>query len=184
VTGVTLHPGPVETSGATATVRFDQELSLLCGAERQTRSTALEASLRRDESGRYRIASIEDQPGSPRVSALADVASSSDEREVLATMDQYAAAFAACNTPELASLWISNRSERQAVQSACRRDGRPEISLSDAQVKVDGERSFATVDFVQSTSFASRAADRSKLRATLIKRGGGEWTIWQIQDSR
>jgi len=164
-------------------VVFDQDLEVSCGADRSTRTSQLEAVLERDAAGNWKIASIAGKPASNPASALAGNAPNGEQREVLQTLDRYAAAFAACDTPELTSLWISNPSERSAVQAACRRDGRPSVSLTDARVSLDGERSFATVDFVQTTSFASRTPDRSQLRATLVKRSGGEWSIWKIKDS-
>lgn len=183
VASVTLRPGPVTTNGARAKVAFEQDLEVACGADHSTRTSRLEAALERDGSGNWKIASIAGERASNPASALAGQAATGEQREVLNTLDRYAAAFAACDTPELKSLWISNPSERSAVQAACNRDGRPSVSLADAQVSVDDERSFATVDFVQTTSFAARPPNRSQLRATLVKRSGGEWSIWQIKDS-
>jgi hypothetical protein len=185
-TAVTLRPGPVVADGPRARVVFDQELSLLCGSTPSVRTSQLEAVLRRDAKGRWVIASIAAQPGSSARggSALAAGAGSADEREVLSILDRYADALSACDTPELSILWISNKTERRALQAACRRDGRPEVALSDARVSLFDGGSRATVDFVQTTAFGSRVPDRSSLRAILVNRGDGEWSIWKIKDIR
>jgi hypothetical protein len=182
-TSVTVRPGPVITDGPRAKVMFQQVVDSRCGGSADVRTSDLEAVLHRDAEGRWRIASLGAPPTRRPVSALAGQAAAGDEREVLATLDRYAAALAACDTPQLSTLWISNKSERQALQTACLRDGRPDVALSEPRVSLRTERSLATVDFVQTTAFGAARPDRTELRAVLLKRSGGEWSIWKIKEA-
>lgn len=155
---------------------FSQRVDARCGGQGQTRMQRLRALLEREGQG-WRIAALAGL-GPARVVPV--LGGSGPDGTLLETLSRYGAALGSCDLEALSQEWLMTRTDRSMVESMCRADEPTRVSIQDQVVAIDGDR--GRVDFEQVIHRgASAAPTRTSLRASLVRRDDGAWTIYRMR---
>jgi hypothetical protein len=184
---LTLDERTLEVEGGEAKVAFDQRMTYRCPGGSTHSVRALEARLEQRPDGSWKIAKLVTRkaPKSLTVWASGSVSAATTVPAIEA-LHTYQTAIQSCDLDGLSGAWVMSEAERSHVARFCARYGEKlSVSVRQQDVRLDGDR--GEVRFLQEVTYEDRGRVRqvmADLRAALVQRKTGEWTMWDLEDAQ
>lgn len=180
----------LDVTGNEAWIDFDQSLGYRCQDANALSRQHLRASLKRARKGGWRIDEIVVLGNGASADAVQSLGAApvstrglENHTAALDALDAYEAAMQRCDLDDLASVLIMSRSQRRSLDSFCRSNRDISVSVEGLAVDVQGDR--GTLHFAQRISFTTPTGSVRRafatLRASMVRRSGGEWAIWGLR---
>ena len=99
-------------------------------------------------------------------------------------LSDYGTALGRCDVRALERLWVMRDIERYMVRSLCRRVVDLKVAIWERGLDLKTDRGNAR--FVQTLTYGDpdlRTPRSLYLTASLVRRSGGEWTIWRLREN-
>lgn len=175
----------VQVQGDRATADFNQELTYGCHGGKMRSIQALEARMERKPDGSWKIARFVSRKGAPPLAVSAHGSVSAETSvPAIEALYVYQSAIQSCDLDSLGQAWSMTDAERDYVQRFCEKyGGRISLSVRQENLHTDGDH--GEVRFQQELTLQEGGRVRqilASLKASLVRRKGGEWTMWNLKD--
>jgi hypothetical protein len=181
---VSVESVEIELKEREASASFDQVIDYRCETRDATSRLLLRAGLAEQADGSWKILRFTRRTTAPervRATSRAPVSATSSAPP-LDALHAYQSALQACDVEALSRTWVMSARDRDLFARFCERSEKVSVSIEQQDVDLQGDR--GEVQFAQTVT-AERGGQicetNATLRASLVKRESGDWSMLNLR---